>query len=82
MKRGNHEFLTAFVLFIRLDQTKRIQTSLEGKGKESRGISYSSVADSSRLWMEDGGKRFGRKKEEKEWGEFRGMFRQQGTHLN
>lgn len=32
MKRRGHEFLTAFVLFIKLDQTMGIQTSLKQKG--------------------------------------------------
>lgn len=31
MKWGSHEFLTAFVLFIKPDQTMKIQTSLKGK---------------------------------------------------
>lgn len=33
---GSHEFLTAFVLFIKPDQTMRIQTSLKGKGGSHR----------------------------------------------
>lgn len=36
MKRGSHEFLTAFVLFIKPDQTMKIQTSLKGKGGSCR----------------------------------------------
>lgn len=33
---GSHEFLTAFVLFIKPDQTMKIQTSLKGKGGSRR----------------------------------------------
>lgn len=36
MKWGSHEFLTAFVLFIKPDQTMKIQTSLKGKGGSRR----------------------------------------------
>lgn len=36
MKRGSHEFLTAFVLFIKPDQTMKIQTSLKGNGGSRR----------------------------------------------
>lgn len=36
MKWGSHEFLTAFVLFIKPDQTMKTQTSLKGKGGSHR----------------------------------------------
>lgn len=36
MRWGGHEFLTAFVLFIKPDQTMRIQTSLKGDGGSRR----------------------------------------------
>lgn len=32
MKRGSHEFVTAFLIFIKPDQTMKTQTSLKGKG--------------------------------------------------
>lgn len=48
MKQGSHEFLTAIVLFIKPDQTMRIQTSF--KKRDLEGITYSS-ADSRQLLM-------------------------------
>lgn len=35
MKHGSHEFLTAIVLFIKPDQTMRIQTSFKKRGEEN-----------------------------------------------
>lgn len=64
MEWGRREFLTAFVLFIKPDQTMKIQTSLKGKVRELHGITYSSAADGRRLLMEGESKTKHRKGEE------------------
>lgn len=45
MKQGSHEFLTAFILFIKPDQTMKIPTSLKGKGVAGNNLFLEKTAD-------------------------------------
>lgn len=79
MKQGSHEFLTAIVLFIKPDQTMRIQTSF--KKETCGGITYSS-ADSYWWWKKKTGALETQRETEQWEEEFRVMLWQQDACLN